>query len=85
MEQPRWMIYGANGYTGRLTARLAMLLGENPVLAGRDKEKIEPLARSLELDYRVFRLDDPFGLKKALESVDAILLMAGRFRLPAAS
>ncbi len=79
MEQPRWMIYGANGYTGRLTARLAMLLGENPVLAGRSKEKIEPLAQSLELDYRVFRLDDPFGLKKALESVDAILLMAGPF------
>ena len=79
MERPRWMIYGANGYTGRLMAKQAMLLGKNPLLAGRSKEKIEPLARSLDLDYRVFRLDDPFGLKQALHEVEAVLLMAGPF------
>ncbi|MDT7790418.1 MAG: hypothetical protein QOF58_8837, partial [Pseudonocardiales bacterium] len=33
-----WMVYGANGYTGRLIAELAVKRGERPILAGRSKE-----------------------------------------------
>ena len=32
----KWMIYGANGYTGRITAELAAERGLTPVLAGVD-------------------------------------------------
>ena len=41
----RWMIYGANGYTGELIAREAARRGLKPVLAGRRRESVEALAR----------------------------------------
>lgn len=42
----RWMIYGANGYTGELIAREAARRGLRPVLAGRRRESVEALARA---------------------------------------
>ena len=42
-----WMIYGANGYTGRLVAAEAKRLGLNPLLAGRRAGPIEKLATSV--------------------------------------
>lgn len=51
------MIYGANGYTGELIAREAVECGLRPILAGRSKEKIEPLARELGLECRAFSLE----------------------------
>ena len=58
----RWMIYGANGYTGKLTAEEAGRRGLSPILAGRRREAIEPLARRLGLDFRLFGLGDPGSL-----------------------
>jgi short subunit dehydrogenase-like uncharacterized protein len=52
-----WLIYGANGYTGELIAREAVRRGHRPILAGRDAAKIEPLARELGCEARVFPLD----------------------------
>ena len=54
-----WMIYGANGYTGRLVAAEAKRRGLNPVLAGRRTGPIEKLATELGLPARVFDVDDP--------------------------
>jgi short subunit dehydrogenase-like uncharacterized protein len=51
------MIYGANGYTGELIAREAVKRGMRPILAGRSKEKIEPLAKELGLEYRAFSIE----------------------------
>jgi short subunit dehydrogenase-like uncharacterized protein len=51
------MIYGANGYTGELIAREAVERGMQPILAGRSKEKIEPLARELGLEFRAFSIE----------------------------
>ena len=39
--QMKWMIYGANGYTGELIARDAVKRGLRPVLAGRSRDKVE--------------------------------------------
>ena len=39
-----WMIYGANGYTGELVARLAVARGERPILAGRNAAALGALA-----------------------------------------
>ena len=33
----RWMLYGANGYTGRLIVAEALARGMTPVLAGRNR------------------------------------------------
>ena len=51
-----WMIYGANGYTGRLVAAEAKRRGLNPLLAGRRAGPIEKLATELGLRARVFDL-----------------------------
>ena len=42
-----YMIYGANGYTGELIARRAVSMGHFPILAGRNKERIEALAKEI--------------------------------------
>jgi short subunit dehydrogenase-like uncharacterized protein len=51
------MIYGANGYTGELIAREAVERGLRPILAGRSKAKIEPLAKELGLEFRAFSIE----------------------------
>jgi short subunit dehydrogenase-like uncharacterized protein len=74
-----WMIYGANGYTGELTARLAVRRGERPVLAGRSAQRIEPLAAELGLEQRIFGLDDPAALRRGLAGVSVVAHCAGPF------
>ncbi|HEY0143644.1 MAG TPA: saccharopine dehydrogenase NADP-binding domain-containing protein [Thermoanaerobaculia bacterium] len=69
-----WMIYGANGYTGELIAREAMKRGQRPILAGRSAEKVEPLARELALESRVFDVENP-----QLDGVQLVLHCAGPF------
>ena len=41
----RLLIYGANGYTGNLIARQAAARGLSPIVAGRNREQVEALAR----------------------------------------
>ncbi|MFX7898880.1 saccharopine dehydrogenase, partial [Acinetobacter baumannii] len=57
------MIYGATGYTGQLLAEHALAQGLRPILAGRDPEKLRPLASRWQLESRAARLDDPAGLR----------------------
>ena len=74
-----WMIYGANGYTGRLTAQEAVRRGLSPVLAGRNRPAVEKLASDLGLASRVFDLDSSKDLEKAVSDMDAVLHCAGPF------
>jgi short subunit dehydrogenase-like uncharacterized protein len=69
-----WMIYGANGYTGELIAREAVARGQRPILAGRTREKIEPLARELGCEWRAFDLTNP-----DLGGIELVLHCAGPF------
>ncbi len=73
------LLYGANGYTGRLILEAASRAGLSPVIAGRRREAIEPLAKAAGVDFRVFSLDDPREAARALEPFDALLLAAGPF------
>jgi len=73
------MLYGASGYTGTLTAELAVARGLRPILAGRSRRKLEPLAERLGLELRVLRLDEPAELERGLGGVAAVLHMAGPF------
>jgi len=78
------MLYGASGYTGRLIAREAVARGLQPVLAGRDASKIEPLAEELHCEYRAFGLDSGPEIAAALQGVAAVLHCAGPFSATAA-
>ena len=49
-----FLIYGANGFTGRLVAREAKRKGLRPVLAGRSAAPIQALAAEWDLPWRVF-------------------------------
>jgi short subunit dehydrogenase-like uncharacterized protein len=69
-----WMIYGANGYTGELIAREAARRGQHPILAGRNAERVNALARELGCEARVFDLD-----RIELGGVSLVLHCAGPF------
>ncbi|MGK2955763.1 MAG: saccharopine dehydrogenase family protein [Solirubrobacterales bacterium] len=75
----QWMVYGANGYSGGLIAREAARRGMRPILAGRNAEKIKPLAKELELEDRVFGLTDPEKIAAGLEGIELVLHCAGPF------
>ncbi|MFN8371854.1 MAG: saccharopine dehydrogenase NADP-binding domain-containing protein [Anaerolineae bacterium] len=75
----QWMIYGATGYTGTLLAEEAVRRGHRPLLAGRSKAKLEPLARRLGLDYAAFALNDVFTPTGATAGFDLVLHAAGPF------
>jgi short subunit dehydrogenase-like uncharacterized protein len=79
----RWLIYGANGYTGRLIAEQAVAQGLRPVLAGRGASVAE-LARQLGLDSQLFDLTDPDGCRAALAGASLLLNCAGPFSATAA-
>jgi len=74
-----FLIYGANGYTGRLIAREAMSRGHRPTLAGRNRAQVEALGADLGLPCRVVGLDDPNALRAALEGIRAVVHCAGPF------
>ena len=73
------LIYGATGYTGTLLAEHALARGLRPILAGRDPDKLRPLARRLALESRAARLDEPERLRAALNGVAAAIHAAGPF------
>ena len=75
----QFLLYGANGYTGSLTAHRAAQLGLRPILAGRNEQAIKALATELDLPYRIFDLADLQATRTALKDVDAVLHMAGPF------
>ncbi|MES2821318.1 MAG: saccharopine dehydrogenase NADP-binding domain-containing protein [Pseudomonadota bacterium] len=79
MTSPRWMIYGANGYTGRLLAEEARRQGLTPLLGGRSAEAIEALADELQLQARVFDLDDVAASRAALKDMTVLAHCAGPF------
>ena len=74
-----WMIYGANGYTGAMTAREAVRRGLRPVLAGRNREALEALGRELDLPVRLFALDDAAAVRAGLAEIGLVLHCAGPF------
>lgn len=84
MPQP-WLLYGATGYTGELIAREAVRRGQQPVLAGRSREKVTKLAAELNCPSAVFEIDDHTTLVSTLQGVAAVLNCAGPFSVTASS
>ncbi|MGB1088092.1 MAG: saccharopine dehydrogenase NADP-binding domain-containing protein, partial [Alphaproteobacteria bacterium] len=75
----RFMIYGATGYTGKLTSRMAKEKGLNPILAGRNADKVKAVAEPLGLEWRAIDLADKAALQAGLQDVNAVLHIAGPF------
>lgn len=74
-----WMLYGANGYSGRLIAREAKKRGMSPILAGRNARAISKLGEDLSCSTRVFALSDPATIQRQLMGVRLVLVCAGPF------
>jgi short subunit dehydrogenase-like uncharacterized protein len=77
----KFLIYGANGYTGELITRYAVERGMNPILAGRNAIAVEEIAKKHHLEYRVFSLDEKERLDGALQEVEMVLHCAGPFSI----
>lgn len=80
MRSTTFLLYGANGYTGELIARYAKQYDLQPILAGRRKEVIEPLAQKLALPFRIIDLTDTNTLLAALKEVNVVIHAAGPFQ-----
>src|SRR5688572_503158 len=74
-----WMLYGANGYTAGLMLDVALARGHRPVLAGRNRDAIEALARRHGLPARIFDLVDANTVASALNGIEAVMHCAGPF------
>lgn len=77
----KFLIYGANGYTGELITRVAVERGMQPIIAGRNEAAIRALGEKHGLEHRVFSLDETAKLDAALNEVDMVLHCAGPFSL----
>ena len=77
------MIYGATGYTGKLLAAEAVRRGLKPIVAGRDPDKVNALAKSLDAEGRAFSLDSADSVRRNLEGVRCVMHAAGPFTITA--
>ncbi len=73
-----WLIYGANGYSGRLIVQRARERGLRPILAGRNAEQLAALAATTGCAHRVFALEAA-TVARHLEGVGLVLHCAGPF------
>ena len=83
MDDNRFFLYGANGYTGRLIARYAGDYGLEPMLAGRREDPLKSLSRQLNLPYQVIDLDDQQNLEKEIKKFKVVAHAAGPFQFTA--
>lgn len=83
MANNSFLLYGANGYTGTLIAKMAADFGLQPILAGRREDVLKSLATSLSAAYKVFDLKDTKIMDEALKGVTLVLHAAGPFKFTA--
>jgi short subunit dehydrogenase-like uncharacterized protein len=76
----RIVLFGATGYTGRLTAEALVARGARPVLAGRSAGKLSELADELGgLETAVADVGDPRAVRGLLGEGDVIVATVGPF------
>jgi short subunit dehydrogenase-like uncharacterized protein len=82
----RIVLYGATGYVGALTARAMVASGVRPVLAGRDRGRLNALAARLaqqgdgtELETAVAGTAGPEQLQDLIGAGDVLVSTAGPF------
>ena len=77
----RIVLFGATGYSGRLTAEAMVERGMRPVLAARSRDKLEALAGELgeELELAVADVSDPPSVRALVEKGDVLVTTVGPF------
>lgn len=75
----KWLIYGANGYTGRLIAAEAVNRDLKPILAGRNAKAIRQLAEELGCQSCSFDLGGSADVASHLRDISLVLNCAGPF------
>jgi short subunit dehydrogenase-like uncharacterized protein len=80
----RIVLFGATGYTGRLTARALAAAGVRPVLAGRGEDRLRRLGVELggpggPLEYRVADATDAASVRALVEHGDVLVTTVGPF------
>jgi short subunit dehydrogenase-like uncharacterized protein len=77
----RIVLFGATGYTGRLTAEAMVERGLKPVLAARSKDKLDALAEELGggLETATADVADPPSVAALVESRDVLVTTVGPF------
>lgn len=77
---PEVLLFGATGYTGRLTARALARRGIQFAIAGRDRSKLETLAAETGApEVRIASVGDVDSLADALGDVGALITCVGPF------
>jgi short subunit dehydrogenase-like uncharacterized protein len=69
-----WMLYGSYGYTGRLVAAVARSRGHEPLLSGRDPDRLATQAGELGLPHRAVGLADVDALAGVLRDTGVSLV-----------
>ena len=76
----RIIVFGATGYTGRLTARDLVAHGARPVLAGRNTEALGVLAEELGgLETAHADVTDPRSVRALVECEDVLVTTVGPY------
>ena len=73
------LIYGANGYSGRLIVEEALKHDLKPIVAGRNAEAIAVLSKKHDLEQRIFTLDSVAEISQKLADVSVVIHCAGPF------
>src|SRR5947207_15824546 len=74
----RLVLFGATGYTGDLTARALVARGSEPVLAGRNAERLARLAAELGgLETAVADVAEPAGVQAPVQRGDVRISTVG--------
>lgn len=74
-----WLIYGAGGVTGRLIIEATIARGEKPILAGRNANSFDDLAKRFDLPVAQVEIDDAYGLANVMTKASLVLNTAGPF------
>jgi short subunit dehydrogenase-like uncharacterized protein len=75
------VVFGATGYTGRLSAEALVAQGARPLLAGRSESKLAELAERLGgLEWRVADVERPESVAALVQRGDVLLSTVGPFK-----
>ena len=78
MNERKWMIYGANGFSAMLAIEESVKRGLKPVLAGRSPI-IEKIAREFDLDFQIFSLSSVNEVASQIKGLAVLANCAGPF------
>ncbi len=73
------LVYGANGYMGKLCAQELVEQGVRPILAGRS-DTVHAVAQAFDCPAAEFDLEDEQAIVQRLDDVALVINLAGPFR-----